>query len=79
MYWIGAAIKWWALEVLICHMSSYTHNKSQQNYEKMGFYPFNGVAMWEEKYALKLSHKNSSFAFLCKKNEKRFVESPDER
>ena len=51
-------------------MSSSTH-KSQQNYEKVGFYPFNGVAMWKRKISIYKSFTIFFFAFLCKnKTEK---------
>ena len=43
-----------------------------------GFYPFNGVAIWEEKYAIKISHKKLFFDFLWK-FMKKLVESPNEK
>ena len=48
-------------------MGSSTHNKTSQVYEKTGFYPFNGVAMWNRKISIyKTFHKKYFFAFLCK-------------
>ena len=79
MYLIGGVVKWWALEVLICSMGSSTHKKTSQVYEITGFYPFNGVAMWELKYTFKNSHKNYFLLFFVKvKIEKKSVESLDE-
>ena len=68
------------LKVLICHMGSSTHNKTQQIYEKGGFYPFNGVAMWKRKISIyKSFHKKYFFPFFVKiKIGKKSVESPDE-
>ena len=67
MYWKGGAIKWWALKVLTCCMGSSTHNKTSQVYEKTGFYPFNGVTMWNRKISIyKSFHKKYFFSFLCK-------------
>ena len=80
MYWQGGAVKWWALKVLTCCKGSSTHNKTSQVYEKTGFYPFNGVAMWKRKISIyKYFHKNYFLLFFVKiKTEKRSVESPDE-
>ena len=54
-------------KVLLCHMISSTHNKSQQIYEKAGFYPFNGVTMWKRKISIYKSFHKKYFLFFFEK------------
>ena len=55
-------------------MSSFTHNKSQQIYEKAGCYPFNGLAMWKRNISIyKSFHKKYFFLFFEKIKTKQKV------
>ena len=55
-------------------MGSSTHNKTQQIYEKAGFYPFNGVAMWKRNISIyKSFHKKYFLLFFEKIKTKQKV------